>query len=148
MSYEIKNINFEKISSDCLNKRWKDKFRFVMDLASTDHKFYYNLSGDKDVFELFSQLIILIHSLPGYFMCINTPIIGEDSFLSIKKGNYSVNISNMNSIVNYINAVRNNADKHGITSENIIDVSKNLRIPDPSIGFIDFLEEIEFEKTK
>ena len=149
MIRKVKNIDFQKMSPTRLNRRWgQNKVRFMMDMVSTDHKFYYYSSGNMNSVELFSQLIVLIHSLPGYFMCIDTIIARENPFLNIKKGNHVFNMNNIKSIIGYISVVKKNADKYGITMEDVIATSKTLKIPDPSIGFVDFLEEVEFEKTK
>jgi hypothetical protein len=119
-----------------LERRWRQRSRFLMDMASTDHKFYYPDANGPQTAELFEALILGIHSLPGYFMCIYAPFAGGAPFMNLKRGGKSFDIVGLKNVVYYVNAVLKRARKGDVGEDDIRAVRRIVRM-DP--GFEDFI---------
>ncbi len=119
-----------------LERCWRQRSRFLMDMVSTDHKFYYPDANGPQTAELFERIILGIHSLPGYFMCVYTPISGSAPFMNLRRGGKSFNIVGLRNVVRYVNAVLKRARKGDVGENDIRAVRKIIRM-DPA--FEDFV---------
>lgn len=117
-----------------LNRRWRNRSRFIMDMASADHKFYFSDGGgDHRVIALTEQLITVIHSLPGYFICLPLIFSNVGPFMEVKHGGKSFHVQGMENVIKYINVVAGSMLRHKISFDDVRAVCKILRV-DPAFN--------------
>ena len=119
-----------------LERYWRQRSRFLMDMVSTDHKFYYPDANSPQIAELFERLILRIHSLPGYFMCIYTPFAGSVPFINLNHGGRSFNIVGLKNVIQYIGVVSKRAEKGDVGDDDIRAVRRAIRMDPGFEGFI------------
>jgi hypothetical protein len=121
------SIEFPKnISLSHLTKGWRNKKRFLFDLASTDHKIYYSDRGGNEINPMFEGIIVIAHQLPGYFMCIGSDLVGPIPFMDVKKSEEDTVVKGLKPIATYLAKVSKYSMKHNLTAEDVFRVSKMI----------------------
>jgi hypothetical protein len=118
-----------------LNKRWKSKGKFSIDLLCLDHKFFFCGLGRYSKTANAREISDKIKNLPGFFMCVGSPLV-TSPFLEVKLGNKIIMLEGVGEIKAYISKISKRARSHGLSKEQLIAIAKAKGIDPAFPGFM------------